>query len=211
MTNLYAESALVSKVLGALFYYRPTDYAEHGIEHVLNYQSGAKNCSELLVQFGKTLAQFKQSDIESLSMVHDEFFAGISDMPVPPWGSVYLDRECVLFGESTTQYKQYLTELGFEFNTHNNDPLDHIGLMLMVLGEVLEMQLEQDTKNELHRLLGFHLLPWSTHYLAQLTPRIPSGAYSSLIGLTQSLLSQLQNELNVQVEVRKVYFNVQPH
>lgn len=218
MTNFYAESSIICKILGALFYYRPTDYNHYGIDRVLSYQqvsdhqfsdqTDSGSPSELLHQFQAVLTEFRHSDPEILSQIHDSFFVGISEMPVPPWGSVYLDRECVLFGESTTQYKQYLTQIGVEFETHNNDPLDHIGLMLMVLGEVLEAQLEQDDKTDLHTLLGFHLLPWVIHYLTQITQYIPVGAYASLVRFTQSLLNQLQREFNVKVEMRKVYFNV---
>lgn len=206
---LYHECAAVTKILGALFYFRPSEYQQNGISQVLEFKAPEQEASDLLLQFEKVVEQFKQHDTEQLNSVHDEFFSGIADMPVPPWGSVYLDRECVLFGESTSQYKQFLTNNGFEFETHNNDPLDHIGLMLMTLGEVLESQpQDQAATEQVNELLSVHMLPWTTHYLAQIKPLVIGTPYAHAVELTVSVLKQLSNSLEITAQPRQVYFNI---
>lgn len=204
----YQEHALISKVLGALLYFHPSEYAAHGIDQILTFTLPNQENSPLLVTFSQLIEQFRTTNSASLSETHDEFFSGIADMPVPPWGSVYLDRECVLFGESTSEYKQFLTQHGFEFETQKNDPLDHIGLMMMTLGEILASQEDETPSDELTELLGTHMLPWTQHYCAQIQPLLKDTAYASAMALTQSLLAQLTSSLAIQIKPRQVYFNV---
>ncbi|TVO33323.1 molecular chaperone TorD family protein [Vibrio algivorus] len=208
MTSFYTESALITKILGALIYFRPSEFSDNGLDRVLALQVELQESSSLIKTFQNVLEQFNRADINALNMAHDEFFSGIGDMPAPPWGSVYLDRECVLFGESTAEYKQFLVQQGFEFETHNNDPLDHIGLMLMTLGALLENQTTDQLSPELEELLGHHLLPWAPHYLKQVEALINEPAYVQAISLTQTLLSDLQTAFNLPVKPRQIYFKV---
>lgn len=208
MTSFYAESALITKILGALIYFRPSEFSDNGLDRILALQVESQESSALIKTFQSVLDQFNRADTDALNMAHDEFFSGIGDMPVPPWGSVYLDRECVLFGESTSEYKQFLVQQGFEFETHNNDPLDHVGLMLMTLGALLENQTTDTASPALEELLSYHLLPWATHYLRQVASMISEPAYAETIALTQTLLNDLQTTFNLTVKPRQVYFKV---
>ncbi|WP_089137807.1 molecular chaperone TorD family protein [Vibrio rumoiensis] len=208
MTTFHPESALITKILGALIYFRPSEFSDHGIDRVLALQVESPESSALIKTFQSVLDVFNRTDIDALNMAHDEFFSGIADIPVPPWGSVYLDRECVLFGESTSEYKQFLVKQGFEFETHNNDPLDHIGLMLMTLGELLENQTNDQASAALEELLTTHMLPWTTHYLTQIESMITEPAYAQAIALTQTLLNKLQTTLNLQAKPRQIYFKI---
>lgn len=208
MTSFYTESALITKILGALIYFRPSEFSDNGLDRILALQVESQESSALIKTFQSVLDQFNRADTDALNMAHDEFFSGIGDMPVPPWGSVYLDRECVLFGESTSEYKQFLVQQGFEFETHNNDPLDHVGLMLMTLGALLENQTTDTASPALEELLSYHLLPWATHYLRQVASMISEPAYAETIALTQTLFNDLQMAFNLTVKPRQVYFKV---
>lgn len=208
MTSFYTESALITKILGALIYFRPSEFSDNGLDRILALQVESQESSALIKTFQNVLDQFNRADTDALNMAHDEFFSGIGDMPVPPWGSVYLDRECVLFGESTSEYKQFLVQQGFEFETHNNDPLDHVGLMLMTLGALLENQTTDTASPALEELLSYHLLPWASHYLRQVASIISEPAYAQAIALTQTLLNDLQTTFNLTVKPRQVYFKV---
>ncbi|HBV76657.1 MULTISPECIES: molecular chaperone TorD family protein [Vibrio] len=209
-TYSHVESALISKTLGSLFYYRPCEYSQYGIDEILNTPLDPEDASPLMQQFISTLTAFKQANIDDLTTLHDQHFSGIADIPAPPWGSVYLDRECVLFGESHTQYKQFLTKAGFEFETKNNDPLDHIGLMLMALSALLDTQ-ENDNaidSAELQEMLSVHLLPWSHTYLSNVSLALTEPSYSSLVKTTQTLLEQYTKVFLIPVENRKIYIQI---
>ncbi|MBD1577811.1 MULTISPECIES: molecular chaperone TorD family protein [Vibrio] len=206
-TYSHIESALISKILGSLFYYRPCQYSQYGIDQVLNIELDPQDASPLMQQFAATLNQFKQADLDQLTLIHDEYFAGIADIPVPPWGSVYLDRENVIFGESHAQYKKFLAQSGFEFETQNNDPLDHIGLMLMTLSALLDTQQNDNAidSSELQEMLSVHLLPWSQTYLYNLVNSLTDPTYLALAKTTQILLDQFSTFFLIPVEARKLY------
>ncbi|MFV0575940.1 MAG: molecular chaperone TorD family protein [Vibrio sp.] len=207
MTNFYIDAAAISRVLGAILYFRPSDYQTHGIDQVFSFQAPEE--SPLLSKFEELMQQFQQADIEVLNEVHDEFFAGIADMPAPPWGSVYLDRECVLFGESTTEYKQFLVEHGFEFETQNNDPLDHVGLMMMTLGELLEEQVPNEpTSVALNELLSHHMLPWMNYYFSHVLNLVENQTYYNTLLFTVTLLEMVKEKLAIQAKPRKIYFQI---
>lgn len=57
-------------------------------------------------------------------------FIGPHALPAPPWGSVYLDPEGLLQGDSTLALSEFLKRERLKINTSFPEPVDHIGLML---------------------------------------------------------------------------------
>ncbi len=53
---------------------------------------------------------FKTHSEESLPQAWQRLFIGPYALPSPPWGSVWLDRESVLFGDSTLALRQWMRE-----------------------------------------------------------------------------------------------------
>ncbi|MCV5744761.1 molecular chaperone TorD family protein, partial [Escherichia coli] len=39
-------------------------------------------------------------------------FEGQGEMPAPPWGSVYLEKDNLLMGDSTAEYRKFLRDQG---------------------------------------------------------------------------------------------------
>ena len=60
-------------------------------------------------------------------------FVGPAPKPAPPWGSVYTDRECVVFGESTLALRAWMRAQGIARLVDDKTPEDHIGLMLVLM------------------------------------------------------------------------------
>lgn len=56
----------------------------------------------------------------------------------PPWGSVWLDRESVLFGDSTLALRQWMRENHIAFEMQQNEPEDHFGTLLMLAAWLAE-------------------------------------------------------------------------
>ncbi len=52
-------------------------------------------------------------------------------LPAPPWGSVWLDKESVLFGDSTLALRQWMRENGIALEADGNEPEDHFGTVLL--------------------------------------------------------------------------------
>ena len=89
-------------------------------------------------------------------------FIGPGKKPAPPWGSVYTDHECVVFGESTLALRAWMRANGIERISDERTPEDHIGLMLALLS-VLATQ----RPSLVEPYLQDHLLTWSSHFLAR--------------------------------------------
>ena len=69
-------------------------------------------------------------DADDLVWEYRRLFVGPAPKPAPPWGSVYTDRECVVFGEGTLELRAWMRAHGVRRTTDERTPEDHIGLML---------------------------------------------------------------------------------
>ncbi len=77
-------------------------------------------------------------------------------------GSVWLDKESVLFGDSTLALRQWMRENGIALEADGNEPEDHFGTVLLLAAWLCET--EQDAL--FAQLLAWHLLPWSGRFLS---------------------------------------------
>jgi TorA maturation chaperone TorD len=127
-------------------------------------------------------------------------FVGPNPMPVPPWGSVYTDREQVIFGVSTIELHRWMGEQGIDRQDDEKTPEDHIGFMLLLLS-----WLARHKPDALEEYLRDHLLTWSSHFLAELEEAANQPFYQGLARLTRTTLEGLQEDLNIVVEYPRYY------
>ena len=73
------------------------------------------------------------ADNENLVWEYRRLFVGPGHLPAPPWGSVYTDRECVVFGEATLALRAWMRRVGVARPADVRPPEDHIGLMQALL------------------------------------------------------------------------------
>ncbi len=130
-------------------------------------------------------------------------FEGIGDMPAPPWGSVYLDRERVLFGSSALEYRAFLQSNGVELDTGLREPEDQFGLMLLAFAYLLE----QNKKDAAFELMEQHLLPWSSTYLELLNNKSDNLFYKNLSNNVSDWLNELIKKHDLKVMDKKIYLN----
>ncbi len=189
-------SALL-KLFGALFYYQPKDYTAANIDALL------QSIDTEVAPLNQTLTSFAGTDRSTLQLTHDRLFSGVGEMPAPPWGSAYLDREAVLFGESTIVYRHFLQRCGFALDSAQREPEDQIGLMMMVLGMLVESS-HQELAQE---LLREHLMTWFGFFHARFVVEAANTPYMQLANVSEELLSVLCQQWQVVVPTRRDYFN----
>ncbi|GAL06285.1 putative oxidoreductase component of anaerobic dehydrogenases [Photobacterium aphoticum] len=126
-------------------------------------------------------------------------------MPAPPWGSAYIDKEAVLFGESTIVYRHFLQQCGFVLDSDMREPEDQIGLMLMVLG----MLLEAERNDRAMILLAEHLMPWFDHFHQRFHAATTVNAYRMLSETTAALLQALCARDGIVVALKRDYRDVE--
>lgn len=97
---------------------------------------------------------------DELTWEYRRLFVGPLPKAAPPWGSVYTDRDCVVFGASCLDLRLWMRRNGIERQGATDTPEDHIGLLLGLLA-----WLAQNKPELLEECLRLHVLPWSHHFL----------------------------------------------
>ncbi|MFR3091124.1 MAG: Tat proofreading chaperone DmsD [Eggerthella lenta] len=129
-------------------------------------------------------------DADGLVWEYRRLFIGPAPKPAPPWGSVYTDRECVVFGATTLELRAWMRSHGIARQTDDKTPEDHMGLMLVLMAWIARNQ-PQDPGE----FLRLHLLTWSSHFLDQLIEAAGQPFYEGLARLTKASLEGIQAEL----------------
>ena len=137
---------------------------------------------------------------DDLVWEYRRLFVGPAPKPAPPWGSVYTDRECVVFGESTLALRAWMRAQGIARLVDDKTPEDHIGLMLALLSF-----LAAERPELVDDYLRDHLLTWAPHYLEALEEAAEQPFYAGLARLTRLTLAGLQRERGLTVELPRFY------
>ena len=127
-------------------------------------------------------------------------FVGPAPKPAPPWGSVYTDRECVVFGGTCLELRQWMREVGIERLGDEKDPEDHIGLMLLLVAWIAEHRPEV-----LEGCLRLHVLPRSSHLLEELEDAAEQPLYKGLARLARMSLEGMQEAFGIEVAYPRFY------
>ncbi|MCV9879613.1 Tat proofreading chaperone DmsD [Brenneria izbisi] len=180
--------AALPRLLGALFYYPPSS-PEIGqlldnldqIPELYRWQDKAR------VQ--QICQQLHIPEAEAFNWQFSVLFEGQGEMQAPPWGSVYLDKDNLLMGDSTTRYRKFLQHNQLTFIRRQHEPEDQFGLMLLALACLLERKQE----DAVVMLLEEHLLPWSHRYLHLLRANTQSAFYAQLAQITEQFLQEIQH------------------
>ena len=194
MQNTFQQISLYGRLLGAAFYYEPSDSCLAGILDFFRQSTWAQ---EWEIEWDentreKTTALIAQGLNQDLNDQYQRLFIGPNELPAPPWGSVYLDPECVIFGNSLLALRDFLRHHQISFQAEQDEPEDHIGLMLMLAAYLVE--------NRPHLVVEFlreHFLTWANHFLTQLANAENAPFYKGLALLTVQTLQKWQDDLHI--------------
>ena len=148
---------------------------------------GAKGEADALLARGQT-----EESTEDLVCAYTRLFRGPGHLPAPPWGSVYMDRDQVMYGWTWVELRAWMRANGFAALYQENDPEDHFGRLLLLGGEVLDAR-----PCLLCEFLGDHVLCWSDHFLEQFTDCAESPTYTGLAILARTTLADVQDLLSI--------------
>lgn len=196
----YTQIAQFSRILGSLFFYSPQVPQNQPLIALFQNDEWQTECDFLpgnkRVEVQQNLQ--KISD-EQLEMDYQMLFEGPNNLPAPPWGSVYLDKESVVFGESLLSLREFLQEHKINLSLSQNEPEDHIGLMLMLTAYLAEQNPEL-----LKPFLAEHFLSWAYRFFELFNAEtVPF--YRGVGMLTEALLKDLQKTLEIEPLALKLY------
>lgn len=137
----------------------------------------------------------------ALADEYRRLFVGPAAKVAPPWGSVYTDKDMVVFGASTLALKSWLRCHGITVAKGESDePEDHIGTMLSLMG-----WLAQNKPEAFCEFLQAHLLTWAGHFLGIVESESDHPFYCGLASLTRLSLEGIQGSLGLEVETPRFY------
>ncbi len=208
--ELFLEQVIfVSEVLGPLFLHDPSKgslddllaaFATANVEEMAASwpfvdESLAADCLANMVE-----GLQEGPHAEALMWEYRRMFVGPKHMPVPPWGTVYTDREQVLFGPANVALHTWMNRNGVQRLAQDHMPDDHIGLLISLLGWVAN-----NRPSVLDEFLREHVLTWSSHYFDLFIEMCEHPFYRGMAGLAKASLEGMAAERDIQVIEPRFY------
>ena len=190
-----------ARVLGALFFYAPDSAEASAMVSALKADGWQAQWPLPDATLSPLAAQMQTDSDETLPQAWQRLFIGPYALPSPPWGSVWLDRENVLFGDSTLALRQWMRDNGIQFALQQNEPEDHFGSLLLLTAWLAE----NGRHTECEQLLAWHLLPWSARFLDIFIEKADHPFYQGLGKLARLTLAQWQSQLLVPVADKPLF------
>lgn len=136
-------------------------------------------------------------DTDALHDAYLRLFIGPGPLKAPPWGSVWLDEEGVVYGASTLALQEFARAEGVTIAGPDSGPEDHFGAVLW-LGAWLLAERRQDAFDT---LMNTHLMPWAPAYLdafekaaAEIAEETPeAGFYVAAAALARVTLDEVRD------------------
>lgn len=155
---------------------------------------------ERVARAARLVAAGRDEDEQELLVEYTRLFRGPARMPAPPWGSVYMDRDQVLYGWTWLELRSWLREHGITATYSENDPEDNFARLLC-----LAATLVQERPELLAEFLGDHLLCWSGHFLDLLEPGCRTSTYQGLACLAHATLDDVQDLMGIEPPHRRMH------
>ena len=199
---LLASRTYLYRLLQSLFGNEPTlkgieilnsDYTETALSLLTLEKS-----SSLLRSFSELWEQNQEKLLEQAGSEYTRLFIGPTKLPAPPWESVYVTEERLIFQESTLRVRQCYLKYNFLPAHYRSEADDHIALELDFmynLCSIAETAFQAEDMSQVAEVLldqkAFleeHLLVWTPQYIKDLQAATSHPLYQGLAFLLDDFL-----------------------
>ena len=188
-----AARADLARLLAACYYQPGPELAEEKVFDAM-LEAAAATDPGWVPAVHRLGAAFVGVDPQELLIDYTRLFLGPTDTLAQPYGSVWLDVDAPLMGDSTMAVLQHYEDAGFEVDEGFRDLPDHIAVELEFLYVLLfreaEARLRQDAQTLAglarmrRRFLGEHLGQWAGPFAAAVAAGAQTSCYRDLAELT---------------------------
>ncbi len=173
------------KLMGALLYNEPSEQAINTLrdeelfaEILYAGENGlVKEGQKLLANWLKSAPANELTDNARTDYMR--LLVGAGKVLAPPWGSVYLDEDKLLFNVDTLKVRNFYQKYGVELKKKYSEPDDHIGLELEFLANLSE-------KGEVEAMKSFindFMFPWIFNWNDDVQAHAQTDYYKGLANL----------------------------
>jgi putative dimethyl sulfoxide reductase chaperone len=208
--------SLACKVLGDAFYKPPqADLWQQIISEQL-FQSWMLPATDPFTLRGLDILNTftQQANTETLTALKSDYatlFVGPAKLKAPPWESVYLSRDHILFEKQTVEVRAFYAAYGLQTTRLHVEPDDHFGLELLFLAHLFGAASAQNEANNpleqarlmaaINEFITAHPLKWAEPFLARIVYHATTDYYRGLAYLTGGMLSSLCTKLSLEWEL----------
>lgn len=185
-------------ILGAMFrwvsdvfYSEPTNEILKFVrENISMWPDSDSDCQP---QITEILTSIEIDGLESIKRDFYRLFIGPGKKEVYPWGSVYTDKENLLFGDTTVAWEHFCNENSIAISLNSNEPTDHFALIFSAIAAVLDSSL-----NERNRILvvksiyNDHFSPWGAEVLSLIAQKSKTNYYKCFSQLALKLIHKIE-------------------
>lgn len=185
------------RLLAACYYEPDSVFEEEGVFDAM--LASARLVDDALVPQAEALGDaFRTTDLPTLLLDYTRLFLGPIEIRAKPYGSVWLDAEKTLMGDSTAALLDLYREAEFEMDDEFKELPDHIAVELEFLYQLIfrenEARLSGDsarlaaTLRVRQRFLTQHLGAWANQFTSAVRAGAQCGFYRTLAGLTADFI-----------------------
>lgn len=139
---------------------------------------------------------FREADQDALLLDYTRLFLGPFNILAKPYGSIYLDGDQVIMGDSTMAVMARYREGGFQIDESFSEVPDHVAVELEFLYLLNARLGNRDTQADQrahlaalkHSFLSEHLGRWVTPFTEAMESAADSGFYQKVAALTRRLV-----------------------
>ncbi len=165
-------------------------------------QALSETCVEA-IPFSKEMKKaFEEQDEERLRVDFAQLFIGPYELQAPPYGSVYLDGERRLMGDSTLEVMKLYEAAGLVLDQEVKEPPDHIAVELEFLSYLISQEAEALEKSETEKAMTFgnlktlfltkFLRPWVPPFCEHIKKATDNPFYQLLSNCLFTVISHLE-------------------
>jgi putative dimethyl sulfoxide reductase chaperone len=210
LNELLENYQVLFSYLSEVFLNEPDEaFIQHIIDNELffsfPFQSESPDLQKGLSLLKNFALQWESPQVYALRDEYLRLFHGAGKMLVPPYESVYLSIDHLLFEKETLAVRDFYSRYGLRIDQLNIIPDDHIGYQLLFIAWLLKRSLEASGQNDpgnfkrilkdLKEFSDSHLLKWSGSFLELLEKHAVAFYYRGNAHLLKFMLTEFKKDL----------------